>query len=833
MKDERDLGVFDTLEKVWDTYPYGGCPGDYATISGEVVFWNDERRVWGDYGDDISSDKEQLIEGNLTVDKDLTIGGDIKGNVADFEKVVTEVLEVKNPPYALKTHKHNLSDVIGVEDGVVIPGKVENAKYADEAYDLDAISPVYDKVLSKNNDDKAAGLITFLKGFVAKGLIQADLGATFGKFITGILGSGACIKIDPLTEKSYLEVDELFVRVKSYFNEMIIETLSHVGGALILSPARMKCIKVDELENVYRCYFKNKEDEKIIHNQFVVNDQAKVKTDNYQSGTSYNATNKYYWRLITAIGADYIDLSKTDFDTGSDIPEEGDEICQLGNRTDPTRQNAIILSSYGPDAPSFKQYTGINSYSLEGKEVSVTSPEGNRYVGDFILNTGINIATQLKVLENLIKTEIQSVEHWINDEDNYLHNASFSLNLEDWLRESDLEVIAAEEPIVVNGEYYADATKIAEVVSYENKYMLHLKDSFVRQLNSNLDQPEKATIFYISFRYLCKTPGTLTCGFEKQGLYKTAPIATNLQTRIFEFSGTWDGTGDFLIQFTGDIYISLVTLTNRPLDDFKKEINSKIEQTATSIEATVKSIDNIAKKIEESGWLTEKDGTKIWASCTFSDGTKAMSLFNITPEGIFLSGSHINLKGLVTFESFSADFQTAYNQAFGNASMTAKDDVARQLGYTNYSQLVENAATTGKAIMIGGYLNLELIDVNTLLADKVISNKIVTALSGKRIEIDPQKNAILMYNENGHKISEISFIESSHSTSANPISMAIVSLYNLSADGDVIALSTLQAGNFNLESRQFEPDIYKVNVSPMGITFTKNGSITNSISNQS
>ncbi|WP_455961905.1 hypothetical protein [Bacteroides bouchesdurhonensis] len=718
-------------------------------------------------------------------------------------------------------------------DKAIAKGSVTNQQVAGVLDFLnEELKKTDSKYIRRDIPDKVLEIITFLKGIISEELLKALKGVEVGTFLSGLSGTGACIKIDPLTGKSYLEVDELLVRMKSYFNEMIIETLSHVGGALILSPARMQCIKVDELENAYRCYFKNKEDEKIIHNQFVVNDQAKVKTDNYQSGTSYNATNKYYWRLITAIGADYIDLSKTDCDTGSDIPEAGDEICQLGNRTDPTRQNAIILSSYGPDAPSFKQYTGINSYSLEGKEVSVTSPEGNRYVGDFILNTGINIATQLKVLENLIKTEIQSVEHWINDEDNYLHNASFSLNLEDWLRESDLEVIAAEEPIVVNGEYYADATKIAEVVSHEDKYMLHLKDSFVKQLNSNLDQPEKATTFYISFRYLCESPGILTCGFEGKGLYKTAPIAANRQTRIFEFSGTWDGSGDFLIQFTGDIYISLVTLTNRPLDDFKKEMNSKFEQTATSIEAAVKSIDNIAKTIEESGWLTENDGTKIWASCTFSDGTKAMSLFNITPEGIFLNGSHINLKGLVTFESFSPDFQTAYNQAFGNASMSAKDDVARQLGYTNYSQLVENAATTGKAIMIGGYLNLELIDVNTLLADKVISNKIVTALSGKRIEIDPKKNAILMYNENGHKISEISFSESSHSTSSI-LSMAIIRLYDLDTNGKVISNSMFQAGSFLLESGQFEPDIYKINVSPLGITFMKNGSITNSISNQS
>lgn len=612
---------------------------------------------------------------------------------------------------------------------------------------LRTVKEILNRAISRVNDDTAAGVITFLKGLF------------IGNFSEGPLGSGACVKIDPITGKSYIEVDELFVRMKAYFTELIIATLRHVGGNYILTPASMKCIKVEELADVYRCYFKKTDGDRTIHNEFVAGDQATIREFNIEPGVHENIGNRYYWRLVTAIGDDYIDLSKTDCDTNSDAPEAGDDICQLGNRNDRSRMNAIILSSYGDDAPSSKQYAGIDSYSLEGKEVTVESPSGNRYVGDFVLETGISIATQLKVLENLIKTEIQNVEYWINDSDNYLTNASFSLNLENWQRESDLQVLTAEQPLVVNSEYYADATKIAEVVNHGDKFMLRIKNSFVKQLNSDLDHPEKSGKFYVSFRYICEGSGTLTCGFEGQELYKAVPIAINRQFRIFEFSGDWDGSGDFLLRFTGDIYINLLTLTNRPLDDFRKEVSSKFEQTSSSITAAVKAIDNINKTIRESGWLTTQDGTKIWASAQWPDGTKALSLFNVTPEGIFLDGSHINLKGLVTFESFSADFQTAYNQAFGNASMTAKDDVARQLGYNNYSQLVENAATNGKAIMIGGYLNLELIDVDTLLANKVFSNKVVTSLAGKRIEIDPAKNAIVMYNQGEEKVAELYFFD--------------------------------------------------------------------------
>ena len=74
-------------------------------------------------------------------------------------------------------------------------------------------------------------------------------------------------------------------------------------------------------------------------------------------------------------------MSKDDCDTGSTVPAAGDNICQLGNRLYKERQNAIVISSYGSDSPSFKQYAGIDSYSLEGREVTVLSPSGNELSG--------------------------------------------------------------------------------------------------------------------------------------------------------------------------------------------------------------------------------------------------------------------------------------------------------------------------------------------------------------------------------------------------------------------------------------------------------------------
>lgn len=157
----------------------------------------------------------------------------------------------------------------------------------------------------------------------------------------------------------------------------------------MLTPASMHCIRVEEQADSYRCYFESTDGDRTIANEFVVGDQARSQTFNIKEGVHENVKNTYYWRLVTAVGDDYIDLSKTDCDAGSGVPSEGDDIVQLGNRTDAERQAAIILSSYGNDAPYFKLYRGINSYDLTGKEFVSFSRSEVMVIADSIrLSTG-------------------------------------------------------------------------------------------------------------------------------------------------------------------------------------------------------------------------------------------------------------------------------------------------------------------------------------------------------------------------------------------------------------------------------------------------------------
>lgn len=203
--------------------------------------------------------------------------------------------------------------------------------------------------ISKINNDTANGLITFLKGL-----------------LIGKNGSGITVLEDGTSQAV---VDRLYVKIKAVFDELEVKKKTHVGGEQIISPAGMKCVRVEELDESYRCFFLSEVDGVTINNEFTVGTLALAQEFNIKEGTSHNVSNRYYWREVTGVGSDYIDLSKTNADKDSDIPVAGDDIIGLGHLTDITRQAAIILSSVNETSPSIIFYQGINSFSLAGKEV--------------------------------------------------------------------------------------------------------------------------------------------------------------------------------------------------------------------------------------------------------------------------------------------------------------------------------------------------------------------------------------------------------------------------------------------------------------------------------
>ena len=203
-----------------------------------------------------------------------------------------------------------------------------------------------------------------------------------------------------------ITTDYLTVTKSAHFWELVIDKISSTKGAIIVSPAN--CI-VEDIERrkdgTYTLYWRceDKETGKAITNDFQVNDQIICQSFNAANSTGFNVSNKYYWRLVTKVGRtnrvddlrggecrwNYIQLSATDGD-GDSLPEIGDNIAVLGNRTNEDRQNAIIISSANSEyldaevrAPSIVQYKGIKSYDLKPYRYNVIAANGNTFIGNF------------------------------------------------------------------------------------------------------------------------------------------------------------------------------------------------------------------------------------------------------------------------------------------------------------------------------------------------------------------------------------------------------------------------------------------------------------------
>lgn len=233
------------------------------------------------------------------------------------------------------------------------------------------------RYLSREHDDTADGLITFNKGLNCLGDILAT-----GK----------------------VTVQDLEVLGKALFHELEIRKLSYAGGNIYLSGAGSKIVHVEEQYSVsgvvtgWKCYLLADDGSTATQNLWRVKDQARCQSFNILEGKHEGVSNKSYWRLVTEVSTqpvtiktadgtalyggrlfDWVTLSATDCMVGSDTPAAGDTIVLDGASEDATRQGVLMLESTGNGTPRIVGLRGVNSYSHEGKEVFVFSPDGSRF----------------------------------------------------------------------------------------------------------------------------------------------------------------------------------------------------------------------------------------------------------------------------------------------------------------------------------------------------------------------------------------------------------------------------------------------------------------------
>ena len=215
-----------------------------------------------------------------------------------------------------------------------------------------------DRYLRRDVAETVQKLMTFLEGINVKGTATLEEITLLKNMVSkNFAAGGSGFGIYQDADGNYhLDIDFVDIRKKLNVEEIQVQRSTYIGGKQYNTAAGIICKKVEDTGGSYRCYFSTTDAEgRTVRNTFAVGDLAISETFALKTGTTF------YWRYVSGCGDDYIDLSKTDCASGSDVPAVGDNIVQLGNRTDTSRQGAIVWDSVTAGGPYVRIYNGIGA----------------------------------------------------------------------------------------------------------------------------------------------------------------------------------------------------------------------------------------------------------------------------------------------------------------------------------------------------------------------------------------------------------------------------------------------------------------------------------------
>ena len=584
-----------------------------------------------------------------------------------------------------------------------------------------------------------ADLVTFLKGF-----------------LVGKNGNGWTVLEDGTTQAV---VDRLYVKIKAVFDELEVKKKTHVGGEQIISPAGLKCVRVEELDESYRCFFLSEVDGVTINNEFTVGTLALAQEFNIKEGTSHNVSNRYYWREVTGVGSDYIDLSKTNADKDSDVPAAGDDIIGLGHLTDITRQAAIILSSVNETSPSITFYQGINTFSLAGKEViglgfdkstghAYINVYGDAYIGAKDESTyirysqkgGVDIKgmfhieqgstgwrnmeglpDEIQAAADLAQKAQDAIDNAAVGSVNLLRNSGFTGDYESETLSSDTQLSADTELYSKQLKYWTGVATVSADSAAGSGY-----SAAIGSLSQSVSLI-KGESYVISY----KAKGTsvsVSCG----SFSVSQPLTSSYQRYTHKI--TFNGSGIFLISGTAtvcDLQLERGTIAT----DWKPSILDNDKSMAG-----FQAINYIASAI--------KDGSV--------DILGGLILANMVQLGNYKDGKMqkvtAGVSGIYNDDDDVAFWAGGTLQQAILTVMRFRNDPNYQPTDTEWANMANFVATHGGDTFLRGYiyaLGGKFRGVVEALGG-FFRGKVETSVDGKRIVIDPDKNTLEMYTTEGH-----------------------------------------------------------------------------------
>lgn len=568
-------------------------------------------------------------------------------------------------------------------------------------------------------------------------------GAT--RFVDGLLGSGYRLWQDD-EGLVHLTLDKLTVRQTMVVLELLIERIRSVGGQIVVSAANGKIKTVEELEGHYRITFEK-------DNQFHPHDLIRCQV--FAGGTT-----KGYWVEVANVVGDAVLVPKEEFEMA--VPEVGDECVLMGNTEDVERQNLILISATEDGQPRIDVMNGVKSKnftgclrgrfgSLEGinDESFPTSkqPKGyglysdNAYLrGTFLLETGEDIKTKFEVTEGKIQAAVTGIRQDFLGENGYLNNAAFADGMDKWTTENEtIFFLVGNKWVWVNNNALSKKGNNASVTTDSGRVVVRIRNKYILQKNENLrEKPEmhvnaeglkEPLPVYLSFYYRCAEPGTLKISFE--GVDNTGFVefdslnveelleATGDKYEQYTCNGLWNGTGDFKLSFSGDIYLYMLVLSTDRVEAFAYQYKTLFEQSDRLAKISAAVYDKDETALQETGLFVKPEGAGLYAQT--ADGKFAF--VGVCVDGkdengntisvVKLTGDNIKLEGVVTAnETFKINENGTMECVggkiggfeIGEKSITAKESVL-DLGVEDMQVRFQAISGADKTIAINGGIN--------------------------------------------------------------------------------------------------------------------------------
>lgn len=538
--------------------------------------------------------------------------------------------------------------------------------------------------ISKKKNDRAKGKITFEAGasfgqednagiddkgnaelltLVVRELLRSP------KFVDGLFGEGWRLWMEDAL--SHLTIDKLTVRQVMVVLELLIEKVRSVGGQLCVSAANGK-IKTAVLEGGYwRITFEQE-------NTFVAHDLMRCQT--FSGGNL-----KSYWVEVTGVEGGSIIVGEDEF--GASLPEAGDECVLMGNTENPLRQNLILISATEDGQPRVdvmdvvkaKNFTGCLRARLGNLDgisddwfPSDNQPHGdglysdNAYLrGTFLLVTGEDIKTKFEIVEGKIVSSVTALRNDFATERGYLNNPAFDDGLMKWNTENEtVFFLVGNRWIWANGNVLTRKGDSASVTEDDGRTVVRIRNKYILQKRENLksipsmpenDSGEKEAVpVFLTFFYRCAKAGTLRVefvGVDKTGFanFNSMEVEEELSATDgyvqYTCSGLWNGTGDFKLSFTGDIYLYMLILGTDRVESLTHRYKTLFEQSERLVKISAAVFDKDENLLEETGLMVTSKYSGLYA--IDGDGN-LKSLVGVGGDGVKIKGDNITLEGLVT-----------------------------------------------------------------------------------------------------------------------------------------------------------------------------------------